>query len=113
MSIAILLSILTSRLGRYVAMLGVAGLVVSGAYFKGRSDYKAVCIAQAVAERAKQVNANLAATKFTNDRIESLHAMVDTLQSELQKVQDEADKDPAADSNGISADSVRRIDRIR
>lgn len=111
--ISAILGILATRLGRYAALTLTGLLLLSGAYFGGRSDYKAVCEARSAAELMRQADVSARAIAIANSRIEALEAESDALEQKLREVEDEADKDPAAASNGIGPDSVRRIDQVR
>jgi hypothetical protein len=113
MTIAALLAALGSQASRYAVFASVGLTLIGGAYLKGRADYKEVCRNAAAAETVRQVAINRAAFEAANETTNALNAQIETLSAELQKVQDEADKDPRAADCGVGADSVRRLNRIQ
>lgn len=111
--ISLFWSLIGTKIGRYAAIGGVGIALLLAAYVKGRSDYKEVCEAKALAEHQRQVKANETARQAAETVIEGLERANDKLSDQLREVQDAADKDPAATVDGIGADSVRRIDEVR
>lgn len=111
--LSLLLSFVGTKAGRYAALGALGAMMLLAAYVKGRSDYKEVCEAKALAEHQRQVKANETARQAAETVIEGLERANDKLSDQLREVQDAADKDPAATVDGIGADSVRRIDEVR
>lgn len=79
----------------------------------GRLQAEARAAAALVAEQARQARANAAAAAQAADRVRTIEAERIRLQSELDRLSDEADRDPDRDRCAVSADGVRRIGAIR
>ena len=102
---------------KLLAVIALAGALLTGAYVKGRINGAAATeikwqakIAKAEAEwearqRQAQEEANNELNRLLNEK-EAADAL-------LEQLRREAEADPAAAGGGITADSVRRIARLR
>ena len=111
-------ALLLGLLANPTVLIVLAGLLGSGAlYVKGRWDGSAACEARvAVAaqrERSRQADINQRAIDAANERAGFIAAENERLNNILQENIHEAADDPDADSCGVSADGVRRLNRIR
>lgn len=102
---------------KLLAAAGMALVLVTGAYVKGRTDGRAAAnlvwstkLAKAEAEwRVTQRQAQEQAFR-TIDQLITEKEVQDAL---LVQLRDEADKDPDAARGGLNRDGVRRVGKVR
>lgn len=70
-------------------------------------------LAQALAERVRQAQANIAAKKAEAARIAEMQTENQKLEDLIKELSDEAAKDPAANNKCLSPDSQLRINKVR
>jgi uncharacterized protein HemX len=105
---------------RLVAALAVAIALAAGGWFygqhrygEGRADEKAVWVAASEKEDARQAAVNAAALRLQRQAIAELQKRNDTLSALLEANDEQARKDPRANSAAIGRDSVRRLNAVR
>lgn len=107
--------------GVVIVTIGLLGLYVynrgySSAELKWSAKYterENQLLAQALAERIRQAQANIAAKKAEAERIAKMQADNQKLEDLIKELSDEADKDPAANNVCLSPDSQLRINKVR
>ena len=96
-----------------LAGLAVAMGVLWGAYYQGRQDGWAIAEAKAKAELERQIKINNDMQADFRVKLDKLAEENELLDNEMEKLREEADRDPGAASGGIGIDSVQRLNRIR
>ena len=81
-------------------------------YDRGVADTEAAVKVAAFAERSRQAAANEVALKTGAEIVTALADENDRLKSMLEEIADEARTAPDRDACGLSADSLRLLDRI-
>lgn len=107
--------------GVVVLAIGFLGVFIynkgySSAELKWSAKYterENALLAQALAERVRQAQANIAAKKAEAMRIAEMQAENQKLEDLIKELSDEADKDPAANNKCLSPDSQLRINKVR
>ena len=111
-SAAGVLARLSWQLYAVVVLAGVAWWGAGHYYDRGRADCEAEVRAATAIERTRQAEANAAALKTGAEIVSDLASENDTLRTTLEEIADAARSDPDRDARGLSADSLRLLDRV-
>lgn len=101
---------LLSSLGRYVSIAAVA-FVLGG--YSGYSLTKTYYKAAEIRELEAQIEHNKKVIKWAWEEMNKLAEQQKELDALVERLQDEADKDPTADRPAISLDGVRRLNQVQ
>jgi cell division protein FtsB len=95
-----------------LAALGVFAGTLWFTYYQGRQDGYAVAQRAAQKELERQIAVNQEIQTRFSAELDKLAAENDELDQEMEKLREEADRDPGAAKCGIGPDSVRRLNGI-
>lgn len=100
------------KLAPYIAIVVVAFAVYYSGYRSGVSNITAKYETKIMEERARLVEVNIEALRIAAETETVLQEKLNQRDAEIQVLHSEAASDPDAQRRAISADSVRRINRI-
>jgi hypothetical protein len=96
-----------------VAIVGLSLFAsIGGFYVKGRFDGYAIAQAEMVQEMQRQSKVNQEAQAKLRAELDAMAVANEALDQEMEKLREEADRDPGAARCGIGPNSVQRLNRL-